>query len=237
MILDSPKKPSESRHLARHLWRRGFRRGSYWALCAISEKLGIRRWLHLAIADVFSAVVTDLLHLERIPRAFKVRAAEQDDLAPLQAFFGDSKQVLRRFSQGHCCLLLHSDHTVNAAEWVAAGPNHYEEDWDELHCVFRVSAGAGWLFDGLGSVSGGWGMLMRVLPRELEKRHIERVYLQTDYANILSWESHRSLGFVPVGKICHLRIAGLGFTAVKVNGSGGWRSLPVKIAELEITAK
>ncbi len=236
MILDSAKRFSRLRYLVRRLRRCGFRRGCYWGLRSATEKLRLQRWIHLAVVDVFSAAVADLLQLDRVPRAFTVRLAQQDDVTPVQTFFGKPQQVLKRFSEGHCCFLLWSDHAVTAAEWVAIGPNQYEEDSDELRCIFRFAAGTGWLFDGLGSVSGVWGMLMRVLPRELQKRNIQKVYLQTDYANIHSWDSHRSLGFVPVGRVCHVRIAGVGFTAAKSRSDRWWRLLPVKFAGLEITA-
>ncbi len=214
----------------------GLSRAAYRAVRGAIESLSLGKRINLRIADVFAASVSELKCYPRIPRAFSVRPAEETDVPALQAFFSKPQKVRDRMRRGDLCVILLADGEICAAEWVSPGPKAYQEDWDQLRCVFRIPAHACWLYDGKGNErgTGTWAILMGRLTLCLNDLGIQDVFLQSDYGNVVSMRSHTSLGYRPVGRIFHLAIAGLSLRLYRTR-ERGWRFLPGRIGNLELS--
>jgi hypothetical protein len=162
----------------------------------------------LEAAEIMGARTADLRTLPRVPKAFTVRPAEVGDAPLLDRFFNDPARTRRRLSSIDDCLLAVGDGQIHAIEWVRWGPAEYAEDECRLGVRFKVPARAVWLHDG-GNVApdrvGPWGIVMGRLRPFLERRGVDRVFLQVDPTDPYSVACHASLGFQRVGRLVALR--------------------------------
>jgi hypothetical protein len=213
--------------------RHGLIRAGYLIIHGVICRFGLEKWIRFSISDIFSAKVSDLLRDCRIPRAFEIRFATQKDLPAIETLGRKREHSDARLREGNLCLLLWLGSELKAMEWVAIGSRDYWEDWTELRMILRIPAGAGFAFDGRGRAPGAWGMVMRVLPQELDRIDIHTIYMRIDYANAVSLNSHRSAGYSPIGRVFHCGVGGLGFSLWR-DEQGTWHSLPAKLHNLEL---
>jgi hypothetical protein len=229
----SPRAAQARRGLLGWLRARGWRRLLYgtlrWLICS---RFG-RKWLRFAVAEVYHAPVAGLKRSARIPQAFAVRQAAAADAAALGAFFAKPAEVAARFLRGDACYVCEVGGQIAAAVWVAAGPKHYHEDWDEMRCVARVPRGAGFSFDGKGTRPGAWGALMARLPDFLAAAGLGELYTMIGYNNDLSKQSHLSLGYRRIGWVA---CGGLTWLVLRLGkpSAGRWRRLPRRIGRLAV---
>jgi hypothetical protein len=216
--------------------KHGLGRAAYGVVRAAIATLRLRRFFNLCIVEIFHLRIDAMRRDARIPHAFVVRFAGVDDLRSLQSFTGKPAETLQRLQRGDRCMVLLSGSEISATEWACYGPNRYVEDWKELRTVFRIPAQACWLFDGSGKQPGAWGSLMARLPHLLEESNASEVYLQSDWANIPSTQSHAKLGFRVVGRVFHLAVAGLSIRRFRTS-DGRWTALPGRILDLEISGE
>ena len=78
--------------------------------------------------------------------------------------------------------------------------------------------------------------LMSRLPHLLGESGVAEVYLQSDWSNILSTQSHAKLGFRVVGRVFQVAFAGLSIRRYRFN-EGRWTRLPGRILDLEISGE
>jgi hypothetical protein len=179
--------------------------------------------------------VADLPKDCRIPKAFHMALATEKDVPAIEAAFGRKQEHVRaRLRESDLCLLLWLGSELKACEWIALGPREYWEDWKEVRMIVRVPAGRCWAYDGRGLTPGAWGLIMKAVPKELERNGSDAIYLRVDYANPISWNSHRSAGYSVVARVFHFGVGGLGFTLCR-DDQGKWHSLPAKVYDLELT--
>jgi len=220
--------------LFRFARRHGLIWAGYYLVFAVISKFGLDRWLRLSISDIFSARVSDLPRDSRIPRAFNICFATEKDIPAIEALGRTREHVCARLGEGDVCLLLRLGSELKAVEWVAIGPREYWQDWGQLRTVFRIPAGTCFAYDGKGKAPGAWGLIMRILPRELERIGIHTIYMRIDCSNPASLSSHRSAGYSAVGRLFHCGVGGLGFSLCR-DDQGRWHSLPAKARDLELT--
>jgi hypothetical protein len=214
---------------------RGISQVAYRAIRALIRVLSLKKWFRFRIAEVLTASVSELKSC-RTPSVFTVRQAQEQDVHALQSFYSKPQKVLERINRGDICIILLSRDKICAAEWLTLGTQEYREDWTDLRCVFRFPAGVGWLYDGKGhkSFRGAWGVLMGSLGRYLNQFGVSEVFSQTSYSNLLSINSHESLGYRVAGRICQLSLPGISICLYR-NQNGRWRFLPGYCGRLEIS--
>jgi hypothetical protein len=221
------------RELYEYGQRCGQGRLAYRIAIGVTSKLRLKRWIWFSVGDIFCTKVSELGTIARVPRVFTIGAANPEDAPKLGALLGYLERVEQRFREGDRCYLLRCDGEIRAVEWAAVGPKQYWEDVKDYNCVLGIPPGACWLFDGHGRAPGAWGTLMKSMPGQLQQLGVHTVYNHVDFNNPLSYSSHRSLGFVPAGKLLRVKLAGLSFTVYR-GTSPGWRFLPGRIRDLEL---
>lgn len=214
--------------------RHGLVRASYFLVNGTISRFGLEKWIRFCISDIFFSRVSDLPEDCRIPKAFHLTLATENDVPALESFGRKPEHVRARLREGHLCLLLWLGSELKAVEWIAMGLSEFWEDWNELRVIVRIPAGCCWAYDGRGQTPGAWGLLMRLLPKELERNGLHAIYLRVNYANPISWRSHRSAGYSPVARIFHLGVGSLGLTLYR-DDQGIWHSLPARVRALELT--
>jgi hypothetical protein len=232
MVHSVLSKISKPMRLAR---QHGLIRAGYSIVHGVICRFGLEKWIRFSVSDIFTARVSDLLRDCRIPRAFEIRFATQKDLPAIEALDRKREHAGARLREGDLCLLLWLGSELKAMEWVAIGSRDFWEDWTELHMIIRIPAGSCLAFDGRGRAPGAWGMVMRVLPKELDRIGIHTIYMRIDYANAVSLNSHRSAGYTPIARVFHCGVGGLDFSLC-TDEQGRWHFLPAKLRDLELAA-
>jgi hypothetical protein len=190
----------------------------------------------VSVVELLHVTLAEHKRFRRIPRTFQVRRARKDDVELLAPLFGDADRVHRRFDRGDVCLLAERDGQASAGVWLAVGPTTYDEDWQDSGCTYQIPAGAAWTYDGRGRRMGAWGCLMAHLPGHLEELGVDEVFTSIDLGNHLSTDSHRSLGYRPVGLVSHVSLRGLARRRMKPL-DGPWQLLPGTLAGLRVADK
>jgi len=194
----------------------------------------LHKMLRLCCVDVFAASVSELKCHGRIPRAFQVRPAREEELPQLGPYFENPERVRDRVQRGAVCTITVAGEEICAGLWLSFGPNQHAEDRADVGCVFRFPEGVAWSFDGKGTRWGAWGALMARLPEYLKKQGIREVFLMIECDNRESLDGHRSSGYRRVGRVFSLRILWPWLCLWKPEG-GSWRRLPGQIGNLRLS--
>jgi len=194
----------------------------------------LHKRLTVCIVDVFTARVSELKSHRRIPRAFDVRVARQEDLPKLGPYFENPQRVRDRVRRGAVCTITVAGEEICAGLWLSFGPGQHAEDRHDVGCVFQFPEGVAWSFDGKGTRWGAWGALMTRLPEYLQEQGTREVYLMIECDNRESLDGHLSSGFRRAGRIVSLRILWPWLCLWKPEG-GAWRRLPGQIGRLRFS--
>jgi hypothetical protein len=187
----------------------------------------------LFVVEVLSASVAALKCGRRVPRSYSVRWATELDLPAVAAFFGPDRPIEDRFLRGDKCLLALLRDEICAAVWFSPGPKDYGEDARDLGCLLHFPVGVAFSYDGKGTRLGAWGTLMSRAPGLLKGLGIDQVVTLIDYDNILSVNSHRSLGYHRLGLVGCLRVGGWA-QPFHLGNNQLWQMLPGRIGPLEL---
>jgi len=240
MASDKALAPARSAGRFGRLIRSARSRGPGYVFYRLARRVAEARYLRncfkFCLVEIFSVPVSQLKCSRRIPRAFVVRKAEERDLPALGAYFSDPQRVRRRFERRDICVITLAGDEICAAVWLAIGPKDYREDWNDLGCVFHFPAGVGWSYDGKGTRWGAWGALMGRLPEYLKELEIAEVYTLIDCGNRASQESHKSLGYRPLGTIGCVGLLGLALRIYRVSGES-WQRLPQQAGKLVFSTR
>jgi len=209
-------------------FHRVLRRAAQWPCC--------RSWLRVSVVELLHVTLAEHKRFRRIPRTFQVRRAEKGDVANLVPLFPDAARVAERLDRGDVCLLAERGGEPCAGVWLSMGPTTYDEDWQDSGCTYQIPAGAAWTYDGRGRRMGAWGCLMAHLPSHLEELGADEVFTSIDLGNHLSTDSHRSLGYRPIGLVSHVWLLGLARRRMKPL-DGTWQALPGTLAGLRLADK
>jgi hypothetical protein len=210
-------------------------RAVYLVAQRVADRRWFRAWLTLCAVDVFAVRACDLRRSERLPRVFVVRRAREEDLPALASFSSRAVPPMTdRLRRGDECVMTLADGRICAAVWLAVGPADYPEDWDQLGCIFRVPAGICLTYDGRGTRWGAWGALMACLPPHLERLGVRTVFTLIDCDNRNSLESHRSLGYHPVGRIALMAVLGWALSVCRI-GQVAWRVVPGRLGRVALS--
>jgi len=197
-------------------------------LCRLQKRLG------LCVVDLFAAGVSELKSHGRIPRAFQVRPAREEEWPELGPYFENPQRVRDRLQRGAVCTITVAGQQVCAGLWLSFGPCQHAEDRADVGCVFQFPEGVAWSFDGKGTRWGAWGALMARLPEYLEERGVGEMFLMIECDNRESIDGHRSSGFRRVGRVFFLKIFRPWLCLWKPEG-GSWRRLPGQIGKLRFS--
>ncbi len=213
--------------------RHGLLRAVYFLVHGTISRFRLEKWIRFSISDILCGNVSELVRESRMPKAFRIALAAEEDIPALAAEGRKPELVRARLGESDLCLLLWSGSELKAYEWIAVGPREYWEDWNEARIIIRIPAGCCWTYDGRGHSPGAWGMIMRTLPKEVERNSIRRIYQRVDYASPISWHSHRSAGYLPLARVFHVGVGHFGFTLWRQD-QGKWHSLPARVQDLEL---
>lgn len=75
---------------------------------------------------------------------------------------------------------------------------------------------------------------MRCLPQHLERLGGRTVFTLIDCDNRNSLDSHRSLGYRPVGRIAVVKVLGQVLSACRI-GRSAWRVLPARLGHVALS--
>jgi hypothetical protein len=209
---------------------------AYRVLVGVLAVTRLRRFVQFAISEVGLWDLANPQGPVRLPRVFVPTVAGEMDLDHIRTLYAgrSADQFTLRMRRGMLCFLLRSQGLPVAAEWVALGPGEFAEDAPDLGCIFGFPESSCWLFDGIGRSPGAWGALMRAVVADLHQRGIRYLFNQMKYSDIAALNSHFSMGFRIIGRICFVRFFSWSRIFVRQQ-SGVWNRVPVDLEKLRIT--
>ncbi len=215
---------------------RGNARTVYAILRRLVDLPILRHCVHLCAVDFWRLPIPDSWSRPHVPSLFSIRLAHADDRAELARYFGDHERVEDRFARGDQCVVAICQKAIGAAVWIAVGPSHSAEDWQDLRCALHFPAGVVFTYDGKGTKMGAWGTMMKQLPRFLLDQNVQEITTIIDSDNWQSIDAHRSLGYTPEGLLLHIRVFGITMRFFKPP-QHGWQRVPHTINRVHVSQK